>query len=179
MRHPRHLGGERGRPVPVAEHVVHELHTVVPRGEPGERRPCLEERIGLRIEAVEVIGDPQRIEVREQVNARYLQTGDFAERFDVVVLDVSFISLTKILPVLPPLLARPATVIPLIKPQFEVGRSEVGRGGIVRDPAAQERVVQEICACAAGLGLRSRGVMDSPILGADGNREFLACFEWP
>ena len=147
---------------------------------------CLLQHGAARVVAVDVghgqldwkLRNDPRVEVREQVNARYLQPGDFAERFDMVVLDVSFISLTKILPVLPPLLARPAVVIPLIKPQFEVGRSEVGKGGIVRDPAAQARVVQEICACAEGLGLAVRGVMDSPILGADGNREFLACFEW-
>lgn len=147
---------------------------------------CLLQHGAVRVVAVDVghgqldwkLRNDPRVEVREQVNARYLQPEDFAERFDVVVLDVSFISLTKILPVLPALLARPATVIPLIKPQFEVGRSEVGKGGIVRDPAAQTRVVREINACAEGLGLEVRGVMDSPILGADGNREFLACFEW-
>jgi 23S rRNA (cytidine1920-2'-O)/16S rRNA (cytidine1409-2'-O)-methyltransferase len=68
-------------------------------------------------------------------------------------------------------------VITLIKPQFEVGREEVGKGGIVRDEAAQRRVVEEITSFAAGLGMRALGVIDSPILGADGNREFLACFE--
>jgi 23S rRNA (cytidine1920-2'-O)/16S rRNA (cytidine1409-2'-O)-methyltransferase len=120
--------------------------------------------------------DP-RIEVREHVNARYLQPEDFNERFAIAVLDVSFISLTKILPVLPPLLTRPAWVVALVKPQFEVGRSEVGKGGIVRDAAAQQRVVQEVCACAKSLGMQARGVMDSPILGQDGNREFLAWFE--
>jgi 23S rRNA (cytidine1920-2'-O)/16S rRNA (cytidine1409-2'-O)-methyltransferase len=119
--------------------------------------------------------DP-RVEVREHVNARYLQPADFAARFAIVVADVSFISLTKILPALPPLLAAAATLITLIKPQFEVGRAEVGKGGIVRDEAAQQRVVQEICACAERLGWTVRGVMDSPILGMDGNHEFLACF---
>src|SRR4029434_10140201 len=103
--------------------------------------------------------------------------GDFVDRFDIVTADVSFISLTKILPVVPPLVRKPAFVITLIKPQFEVGREEVGKGGIVRDEAAQRRVVEEIPACAAGLEMRSMGVIDSPILGADGNREFLACFE--
>jgi 23S rRNA (cytidine1920-2'-O)/16S rRNA (cytidine1409-2'-O)-methyltransferase len=68
-------------------------------------------------------------------------------------------------------------VITLIKPQFEVGREEVGKGGIVRDEAAQRRVVEEIISFAAGLGMRLVGVIDSPILGADGNREFLACFQ--
>ena len=102
---------------------------------------------------------------------------DFSEQFGIVVADVSFISLTKILPVVPPLLQPAASVITLIKPQFEVGREEVGKGGIVRDAASQQRVVGEITAFAASIGLRSRGVIDSPVLGADGNREFLVCFE--
>ena len=114
---------------------------------------------------------------RRAVNARYLSPDDFADRFDIVTADVSFISLTKILPAIPPLLNAAAIVITLIKPQFEVGREEVGKGGIVRDEAAQRRVVEEITSFAAGLGMRALGVIDSPILGADGNREFLACFE--
>lgn len=146
---------------------------------------CLLQHGAARVVAVDVghgqldwkLRNDPRIEVREHVNARYLQPQDFNERFDFAVLDVSFISLDKILPVLPPLLARPAWVVTLVKPQFEVGRSEVGKGGIVRDAVAQQRVVQEICACAEGLGLKTRGVMDSPIIGQDGNREFLACFE--
>lgn len=148
---------------------------------------CLLQRGAARVVALDVghgqldwkLRNDPRIEVREHVNARYLQPQDFNEHFDVAVLDVSFISLTKILPVLPVLLTRPAWVIALVKPQFEVGRSEVGRGGIVRDEAAQQRVVQEVCACAESLGMQTRGVMDSPILGQDGNREFLACFELP
>jgi 23S rRNA (cytidine1920-2'-O)/16S rRNA (cytidine1409-2'-O)-methyltransferase len=146
---------------------------------------CLLQRGAARVVAVDVghgqldwkLRNDPRIEVREHVNARYLQPQDFSEHFDAAVLDVSFISLTKILPVLPPLLTRPAWVVALIKPQFEVGRSEVGKGGIVRDAAAQQRVVQEVCACAEGLGMQARGIMDSPILGQDGNQEFLACFE--
>ena len=118
-----------------------------------------------------------RVEVRENINARYLTPEDFSERFDLVVMDVSFISLTKILPVVPPLLDAAAFVLTLIKPQFEVGRAEVGKGGIVRDATAQQRVVEEIVRFAASIGQHSRGVIDSPILGADGNREFLACFD--
>lgn len=146
---------------------------------------CLLQHGAVRVVAVDVghgqldwkLRNDPRIEVREHVNARYLQPQDFNERFDLAVLDVSFISLDKILPVLPPLLARPAWLVALIKPQFEVGRCEVGRGGIVRDEAAQQRVVQEVCACGESLGMKVRGVMDSPILGQDGNREFLVCFE--
>lgn len=146
---------------------------------------CLLQRGAARVVAVDVghgqldwkLRQDARVEVRENVNARYLQPADFSERFDLVVGDVSFISLTKILPVVPPLIQPSALVITLIKPQFEVGREEVGKGGIVRDEAAQQRVVTEIVGFAASIGLRSRGVVDSPILGADGNREFLVCFE--
>jgi len=146
---------------------------------------CLLQRGAARVVAVDVghgqldwkLRQDARVEVREQVNARYLQPDDFAERFDLVVGDVSFISLTKILPVVPSLLQPSGLVITLIKPQFEVGRDEVGKGGIVRDAAAQQRVVNEIVVFAASIGLHSRGVLDSPILGADGNREFLVCFD--
>jgi 23S rRNA (cytidine1920-2'-O)/16S rRNA (cytidine1409-2'-O)-methyltransferase len=145
---------------------------------------CLLQRGARRVVALDVghgqldwkLRQDARVEVRENVNARYLTAADFSERFDIVVADVSFISLTKILPIIPPLVQPEAVVITLIKPQFEVGRAEVGRGGIVRDEAAQARVVAEITAFAARLGLSARGVIDSPLLGADGNREFLACF---
>jgi 23S rRNA (cytidine1920-2'-O)/16S rRNA (cytidine1409-2'-O)-methyltransferase len=120
--------------------------------------------------------DP-RVEVRERVNARYLKPEDFASKFDLAVMDVSFISATKILPAIVPLLTTPSHIITLIKPQFEVGRAEVGRGGIVKDPAKHERVIAEVNTAALALGLRVRGVTQSPILGADGNAEFLACYE--
>ncbi|HEX5081780.1 MAG TPA: TlyA family RNA methyltransferase [Blastocatellia bacterium] len=146
---------------------------------------CLLQRGAARVVAIDVgrgqldwkLRQDSRVELREGVNARYLSPDDFTDRFDVVTADVSFISLTKILPVVPPLLGGHAVVITLIKPQFEVGREEVGKGGIVRDEAAQRRVVEEITSFAAGLGMRAIGVIDSPILGADGNREFLACFK--
>ena len=119
--------------------------------------------------------DP-RVEVREQINARYLSPEDFARQFDIVVSDVSFISLTKILPALVPLLNQTGILILLIKPQFEAGRGEVGKGGIVRNPVVQKRVVEEVVRFAGNEGLTCRGTTESPILGSDGNREFLACF---
>ncbi|HEY0429935.1 MAG TPA: TlyA family RNA methyltransferase [Pyrinomonadaceae bacterium] len=119
----------------------------------------------------------ERVEVRENINARYLKPEDFSEQFDLIVMDVSFISVTKILPVLPPLLKMEGKIIILIKPQFEVGRGEVGKGGIVRDRDKHERIVSEINSFAANCGLRVSGVIDSPILGADGNKEFLALYE--
>ncbi len=120
--------------------------------------------------------DP-RVEAREGVNARYLQPKDFPVKFDLIMMDVSFISATKVLPALMPLLTGQGRIITLIKPQFEVGRGEVGRGGIVTDPSQHERVIKEVNGCAAELGLMVRGVIESPIQGAEGNREFLALYE--
>lgn len=120
--------------------------------------------------------DP-RVEVREGVNARYLQPGDFETRFDLAVMDVSFISATKIMPAIIPLLKKTGRLITLIKPQFEVGRAEVGKGGIVRDPDKHARVIAEVNQAAEGLGLHVKKVIESPIHGADGNLEFLALYE--
>lgn len=96
---------------------------------------------------------------------------------DIAVLDVSFISLTQVLPALAPHLAARAIVIPLVKPQFEVGREHVGKGGIVRDDAARQRAVNDVVAAAAAQGWRHRGTITSPIAGADGNVEYLARFD--
>ena len=118
----------------------------------------------------------ERVEVREQTNARDLAPNDFDTLFDLAVMDVSFISVTKVIPAILPLLVDDGRLIVLIKPQFEVWRGEVGKGGIVRDSEKHERVVNEINAFANGLGLNIRGVIDSPILGAEGNKEFLALY---
>ena len=120
--------------------------------------------------------DP-RVEVREGVNARYLQPDDFSDRFGLIVVDVSFISLRKILPALVPLLKDRGKLIALIKPQFEVGRGEVGGGGIVRDPAQHQRVLNEIIEFARTINLSREGLMESPIQGAEGNVEFLTLFD--
>jgi 23S rRNA (cytidine1920-2'-O)/16S rRNA (cytidine1409-2'-O)-methyltransferase len=117
--------------------------------------------------------DP-RVDLREKTNARDLIPDDFEQRFDLAVIDVSFISIKKILPAVIPLLKENGTVVALIKPQFEVGRGEVGKGGIVRDPERHKRVVDEINRFAAENGLSCRGTIDSPVLGAEGNKEFLA-----
>jgi 23S rRNA (cytidine1920-2'-O)/16S rRNA (cytidine1409-2'-O)-methyltransferase len=120
-----------------------------------------------------------RVEVREGVNARYLQPHDFSTLFDLIVVDVSFISLTKVMPALMPLMKDDAKLITLIKPQFEVGKGEVGSGGVVKNPAQHERVVQEISEFARTIGLIPQQVMQSPIQGAEGNIEFLALFKLP
>lgn len=119
----------------------------------------------------------QRVKVREGVNARYLQPDDFDVKFDLVVMDVSFISATRIMPAIIPLLKGAGQLITLIKPQFEVGRGEVGKGGIVRDPEKHARVIAEVNHAAQELGLRLEKVIESPIHGADGNVEFLALYE--
>jgi 23S rRNA (cytidine1920-2'-O)/16S rRNA (cytidine1409-2'-O)-methyltransferase len=119
--------------------------------------------------------DP-RVDVIERVNARTLTAADLPPAltsFDLVTVDVSFISLRQILPALPPLLRPLADVVVLVKPQFEAGRAEVGKGGIVRDAVVHARVVEEVAAAADALGLGRAGTTDSPIAGMEGNREFL------
>lgn len=119
----------------------------------------------------------ERVEVRENVNARYLKPEDFSEKFDLIVMDVSFISVTKILPALKILLAENGKIIVLIKPQFEVGKGEVGKGGIVKDEAKHAEVIEKVNSFGESIGLKNLGLIDSPILGADGNKEFLGLYE--
>jgi 23S rRNA (cytidine1920-2'-O)/16S rRNA (cytidine1409-2'-O)-methyltransferase len=114
--------------------------------------------------------DP-RVVVIEEFNARSLQPSDLPGRVDVVVIDVSFISLRQILPVLPALLLPGADIVALVKPQFEAGRGEV-RKGVVRDGAIHARVLEEVSAAAAGVGLTRVSSVPSPITGAKGNQEF-------
>ncbi len=115
--------------------------------------------------------DP-RVVVIERFNARHLTLADIPGPVDVVAIDVSFISLRQILPVIPPLLRPGADVVALVKPQFEAGRAEV-RKGVIRDEAVHRRVVDEIAAAAAGVGLTAMGSTPSPITGQKGNVEFL------
>ena len=146
---------------------------------------CLLQRGAARVVAIDVghnqldwkLRSDDRVESREGVNARYLKPEDFEVRFDLAAIDVAFISATKILPAVAPLLRAGGRVITLIKPQFEVGKGEVGKGGIVTDPAKHARVVAEVNQAAAAAGLGLVGVIDSPIQGADGNVEFLALYE--
>jgi 23S rRNA (cytidine1920-2'-O)/16S rRNA (cytidine1409-2'-O)-methyltransferase len=120
-------------------------------------------------------GDP-RVVLREKVNARFLSRTEIPEAVELLVADVSFISLTLILPAVVPLLAPSAEAVLLVKPQFESARGEVGRGGVVRDEAVRARAVARVVSAAEKLGLRTLGTMASPIAGADGNEEFLAAF---
>ena len=116
--------------------------------------------------------DPRVVAI-EGVNARNLSPGRFPVRFDLAVIDVSFISLTKIIPAVRGVITDTADIIALVKPQFEVGKGEVGRGGVVTDPAKHLRVLREVIRSARSEGFSVINVMASPILGAEGNREFL------
>lgn len=116
-----------------------------------------------------------RVRVMEHVNARHVTPADFDRVFDLVVMDVSFISQRLIHPVLPPLLKPRGLFIGLIKPQFEADANEVGRGGIVADEGIHQRVCDEVCASLRSQGFEVVGVIASPITGRDGNREFLVC----
>jgi 23S rRNA (cytidine1920-2'-O)/16S rRNA (cytidine1409-2'-O)-methyltransferase len=146
---------------------------------------CLLQHGAQRVTAIDVghnqidwrLRTDARVEVREGINARYLKPDDFPKKFDLAVMDVSFISATKIMPAILPLLEDASCLIVLIKPQFEVGKGEVGKGGIVRDSEKRARVVAEVNSAAERLGLRVRNVIESPIQGADGNVEYLALYE--
>ena len=146
---------------------------------------CLLQHGARRVIAIDVghnqidwrLRNDPRVEVREGVNARYLKPDDFETQFDLIVMDVSFISATKIFAAIIPLLKNAGRLVLLIKPQFEVGRGEVGKGGIVREPQKHTRVVEEVNDAAKELGLTVRDVIESPLRGADGNVEFLALYE--
>jgi 23S rRNA (cytidine1920-2'-O)/16S rRNA (cytidine1409-2'-O)-methyltransferase len=122
-----------------------------------------------------VRSDP-RVTVIENTNARHLKPGDLPDvgaAITRISIDVSFISLKHIFPVLPALAARPTEIVALVKPQFEAGRTDVGKGGLVTDPGVHARVVAEVTGAAAEVGLERLGLIESPITGAHGNTEFL------
>ncbi|MFP4032780.1 MAG: TlyA family RNA methyltransferase [Desulfococcaceae bacterium] len=120
--------------------------------------------------------DP-RVTVLERTNIRHLKPDALPRPVDLVVVDTSFISLRIVAPAVLPLKTAAAPILALIKPQFEVGKGQVGKGGVVRDPAQHEAVVEALIRFFATLGLRSEGVIPSPILGPKGNREFLIRLE--
>ena len=126
--------------------------------------------------APEIAADP-RVQSREGINARSLSPADFPHPFGIIVVDVSFISLSLILPALVPLLAEAGILVCLVKPQFEVGPHHVGKGGIVRDAKARDEALERVAHAALALGLRETGRMVSPIEGSDGNTEFLLRLE--
>lgn len=147
---------------------------------------CLLQRGARRVYAVDVgygqldwkLRQDARVVVLDRQNIRYLDRAAVPEPVDLAVIDVSFISLTLVLPCVAPFLGRSARVIALVKPQFEVGKGQVGRGGIVRDDEQRRAVTAKVLACAESLGFRSLGVLDSPVPGQKGNREILLGLSW-
>ncbi len=140
---------------------------------------CLLQRGARRVYAIDVgygqldwrLRNDPRVIVMERTNARHLS--DLPEMVDLVTADVSFISLELILPVAVRWLLPGGQVVTLIKPQFEAGRREVGKGGVVRDPAVHRRVLERVLDVVSGLDLGLRGLMPSPLRGPAGNIEFL------
>ena len=121
--------------------------------------------------------DP-RVVVLEKTNARYLTFDRIGTPAELVTVDVSFISVTLILPALVPLLASPAELIILVKPQFEVGKGQVGKGGIVRDPVQHQEAVAKVSRKLLELGFSKLASVESPLLGMEGNREFFLHAVW-
>jgi 23S rRNA (cytidine1920-2'-O)/16S rRNA (cytidine1409-2'-O)-methyltransferase len=148
---------------------------------------CLLQRGASKVFAIDVgsgqidaklRADP-RVVLRERVNARYLSREHVPEPAAVAAIDVSFISVRLVLPAVAPLLCPGARLVVLVKPQFEAGRGEVPRGGVVRSEATRRRAVDEVTGAGEALGLVSLGVIPSPIRGASGNQEFLLTFSRP
>lgn len=145
---------------------------------------CLLQRGAARVYAVDVgygqfawrLRQDPRVVLHERTNIRYIDASTIPEPVRLVVIDVSFISLKKVLPPLVPLLHPGATLIALVKPQFEVGKGQVGRGGVVRDDVQRQTVLQNIIGFSQDLGFQVRTTMDSPLKGKKGNREMLAIF---
>jgi 23S rRNA (cytidine1920-2'-O)/16S rRNA (cytidine1409-2'-O)-methyltransferase len=155
---------------------------------------CLLQRGAARVYALDVgygqldaklRGDP-RVTVMERINARHLRADALPELCDLITMDLSFISLDKVVPAILPHLRPGGLLLPLIKPQFEAGRGAVGKGGILRDEALRRRVVEECAARLAslgdpaggGVGLGLIGLFDSPVAGSGGNRETFALLSW-
>ena len=144
---------------------------------------CLLQRGAVRVHAVDVgtnqlvwkLRNDPRVVVKEQFNARHMVPQDIGELVRLAVMDLSFISLTKVLPAVVRVLEETGSLVCLIKPQFELEREAISKGGIVRDPALHQRAVDKIRDfIATQPGLEWRGLIPSPITGTDGNHEFLA-----
>ena len=146
---------------------------------------CLLQRGATRVYALDVgrgqldfkLRSDTRVVTMEGVNARYLEAADIPEPCQLITVDVSFISLIKVVPALLPVLAPAGYLLTLIKPQFEVGKGLVGKGGVVRDESLRRRVIQERGEDLTSLGLVLMGIVDSEVVGAKGNVEALALFQ--
>jgi 23S rRNA (cytidine1920-2'-O)/16S rRNA (cytidine1409-2'-O)-methyltransferase len=146
---------------------------------------CLLQRGALKVFAVDVghnqldwkLRSDPRVVTIEGVNARYLRFEHIGTQADVITLDLSFISLTLVLPVLSPFVKSNTKILCLIKPQFEVGKDQVEKGGLVTDSDKHRQVIEKIRSAAEGLGYSVVGIIESPILGAEGNKEFFMALE--
>ena len=145
---------------------------------------CLLQRGAERVYAVDVgyglldwrLRHDPRVVLLERTNIRYIDRSRIPEPIDLAVIDVSFISLTLVLPSVAPLLRDDGRVVTLFKPQFEVGKGQVGAGGIVRDEAQRRAVTGKVISSGTSLGLEPTGVLDSPVKGRKGNQEILVSF---
>lgn len=146
---------------------------------------CLLQRGAARVYAVDVgygqlawrLRTDPRVVILERRNIRTLPSEAIPEPVDLATVDVSFISLEKVIPVITPRLKAEGTLVVLVKPQFEAGKGEVGRGGIIRDPEKRRMILDRICGKGGKWGLRVVGAIPSPILGQKGNAEFLVYFK--
>ena len=141
---------------------------------------CLLQEGATRVYAIDVgygqlawkLRSDPRVSLFERTNIRYFSGEGIANTIDIATIDVSFISLTLVLPVVADLVRKGAIILALIKPQFEAGRGEVGKNGVVKDEKVHKKVCDEIVACAESLNLNVVGICESPIKGPAGNREF-------
>jgi 23S rRNA (cytidine1920-2'-O)/16S rRNA (cytidine1409-2'-O)-methyltransferase len=142
---------------------------------------CLLQRGARKVFAVDVgygqlawkLRQDERVVCLERTNIRFLEPEALSEVPDLAVIDASFISLEKVLPNTLRLVKEGGEIVALIKPQFEVGRGQVGKGGVVRDEKKHREVIDSICSLVETLGLDVKGVLESPLLGPKGNKEFL------
>ncbi|RMH31144.1 MAG: TlyA family RNA methyltransferase [Nitrospirae bacterium] len=147
---------------------------------------CLLQYGAVRVYAIDVgygqldwkLREDPRVIVLERCNIRHLSPQAIPDPIDVAVVDVSFISLRLVLPCITNFLASHAIVVALVKPQFEVGKEQVGRGGIVRNDRLRHDAVEQVKSFGESIGLRCLGVIESPVRGRKGNREFLIGFRW-
>ena len=148
---------------------------------------CLLQRGAAKVYAIDVgygqlawkLRQDERVVVMERTNARHLVASDIPEPIDLIVIDASFISLELLLKPAQTFLKPGGGILALIKPQFEVGRGQVGKGGVVKDPALHESAIEKIKQYGTANGLTCHGVAPSPLLGPKGNREFLIYFTSP
>lgn len=147
---------------------------------------CLLQRGSAHVTSVDVgygqldwrLRNDPRVTVVERTNFRHLTDDAFAQQFDLIVIDTSFISLRTIVARAVAFLARGGEIVALVKPQFEAGRERLGSGGVVRDPDVHRAVLREVRDAMRDLGLSATGVTGSPLLGPAGNREFLMRLQW-